>query len=42
MAGSRNLPVHLYCKLHYDAVYRIIGKNLKDPRHFAEMAACLV
>jgi len=42
MAGFRNLLVHMYWKVDYEAVYQIIRNNLKDLRRFAEVAAGLV
>jgi len=42
MAGFRNLLVHMYWKVDYEAVYHIIRNDLNDLRRFSEIAASLV
>ena len=42
MARFRNLLVHMYWKVDYEAVYQIIQNGLNDLRRFSEVAIALV
>jgi uncharacterized protein YutE (UPF0331/DUF86 family) len=42
MAPFRNLLVHMYWKVDYEAVYQIIQNGLNDLRRFSEVAIALV
>ena len=42
MAGFRNLLVHMYWKVDYEAVHQIIQNDLNDLRRFSQIAAGLV
>lgn len=42
MARFRNLLVHIYWKINYEAVYEIIRQNLSDLRQFSKAIASLI
>jgi uncharacterized protein YutE (UPF0331/DUF86 family) len=42
MARFRNLLVHIYWKINYEAVYEIIQQNLSDLRFFSQIIVSLL
>jgi uncharacterized protein YutE (UPF0331/DUF86 family) len=42
MARFRNLLVHMYWKIDYDALYELIQKRLQDLRYFSEAVTALL
>jgi uncharacterized protein YutE (UPF0331/DUF86 family) len=42
MARLRNLLVHIYWKINYEAVYEIIQQNLSDLRFFTQIIVSLL
>jgi uncharacterized protein YutE (UPF0331/DUF86 family) len=42
MARFRNLLVHIYWKINYEAVYEIIQQNLNDLRFFSQIIVSLL
>jgi uncharacterized protein YutE (UPF0331/DUF86 family) len=42
MARFRNLLVHIYWKINYEAVYEIIQQNLSDLRFFTQIIVSLL